>query len=242
MKFQANDIKKYAIVQGLSFRPSDRLIINFLFWKYTPGYTSFHGKGPGGSSGSYSEQSLLGNFTFEAAKHLFLRAGCYIQHFPWLKYRCSSPSWGVKRETGIKYMPTEKLVFDWLYSYRISMVDNTATNSIPVLKKTTSRSLKFVVRYSVYDNLTLGTRIDYRIVDPSSTQRVSVAGRSQLQDQVNSGFILAEILLFSGLMIMIPEFIPGRMTCCTLSAFRHCTETAAGFTLWQDGKLPIRQN
>jgi hypothetical protein len=163
-----NDIKKYAIVQGLSFRPSDRLIINFLFWKYAPGYTSFHGKGPGGSSGSYSEQSLLGNFTFEAAKHLFVRAGCYIQHLPWLKYRCSSPSWGVKRETGIKFMPTEKLVFDGLYSYRISMVDNMATNSIPVLKKTTSWSLKFVVRYSVNENLTLGTRIDYRIVDPSS--------------------------------------------------------------------------
>jgi hypothetical protein len=168
----ANDIKKYAIVQGISLRPSDRLIINFLFWKYAPGYTSFHGKGPGGSSGSYSEQSLLGNFTFEAARHLFITAGCYIQHFPWLKYRCSSPTLGVKREVGIKYMPTEKLVFDWKYSYRFSMIDNTATNRIPVMKQVISGSLKFVAKYSLYDNLTLGTRIDYRIVHPSESKGV----------------------------------------------------------------------
>ncbi|MBK8884060.1 MAG: hypothetical protein IPN67_17305 [Bacteroidales bacterium] len=170
----ANDIKKHAIVQGMSFRPSDRLIINFQYWKYAPGYTSFHGKGPGGSSGSYSEQSLLGNFTFEAARHLFIRGGCYIQHFPWLKYRCSSPSTGVKRELGFKYMPGEKLVFDWLYSYRYSMADNSTTAGIPALKKTISRSLKMVSRYSVYNNLTLGTRIDYKIIDPSGSKGVQL--------------------------------------------------------------------
>lgn len=169
-EISANDIKRYAIVQGLSLRPSDRLIINFLFRKYSPGYSAFHGKGPGGSTGNYSESSLLGNFTFEAASHLFIRGGCYIQQFPWLKYRCSSPSWGVRREAGIKYMPTEKLTLDWLYSYRISMANNTEVNKIPVLKQTISRSVKFVIRYSVYDNLTLGTRIDYRLVDPMGSK------------------------------------------------------------------------
>jgi hypothetical protein len=171
-EISANDIKKYAIIQGLSLRPSDRLIINFLFWKYSQGYTSFHGKGPGGSSGSYSEQSLLGNFTFEAARHLFINGGCYIQHFPWLKYRCSSPSMGVKREAGIKYMPTAKLTFDCVYGYRLSMTDNSEKIGIPILKQMISRSLKIVVRYSIYDNLTLGTRIDYKIIDPSSGKGV----------------------------------------------------------------------
>ena len=171
-EISANDIKKYAVVQGLSIRPSDRLIINFLFWKYSPGYTSFHGKGPGGSSGSYSEQSVLGNFTFEAAKHLFITGGFCIQHFPWLKYRCSSPSTGVKREAGIKYMPTAKLAFDCIYSYRVSMADYSEKTGVPVLKQMVSRSLKFIVRYSIYDNLTMGTRIDYKIVDPSSGKGV----------------------------------------------------------------------
>ena len=171
-EISANDIKKYAIVQGLSFRPSDRLSINFLFWKYSPGYISFHGRGPGGSSGSYSEQSILGNFTFEAARHLFINGGCYIQHFPWLKYRCSSPSMGVKREAGIKYLPTGNLAFDCIYSYRSSMADNSEKNGIPVLKQMISRSLKFVIRYSIYDNLTLGTRIDYKIVDPVASKGV----------------------------------------------------------------------
>jgi hypothetical protein len=168
----ANDIKKYSIVQGLSLRPSDRLIINFLFWKYSPGYTSFHGKGPGGSSGSYSEQSILGNFTFEAARHLFISGGCSIRNYPWLRYRCSSPSLCVKREAGIKYVPSEKLEFDCLYSYRLSMVDQTETNGIPPLKQMISKGLKFVIRYSIHDNLTSGTRVDYKIAYPSAGKGV----------------------------------------------------------------------
>lgn len=168
----ANDFKKYSIVQGLSLRPSDRLIINFLFWKYTPGFTSFHGKGPGGSTGAYSENSFLGNFTFEAARHLFISGGCYLQHFPWLKYRCNSPSWGVKREAGFKYLPTERLTFSCLYSYRLSLVNKREDNGIPGLMQMISRSIKLSIRYSVYDNLTLVTRMDYRTVDPSGSKGV----------------------------------------------------------------------
>jgi hypothetical protein len=171
-EISANDIKRYSIVQGLSIRPSDRLTVNFLFWKYSPGFISFHGKGPGGSSGSYSEQSILGNFTFEAAKHLFINGGCCKQQYPWLKYRCSSPSTGVRREAGIKYMPTGKLAFDCIYSYRLSMADYSGDPGVPVLKQMVSRSLKFIVRYSIYDNLTLCTRIDYKVIDPSSGKGV----------------------------------------------------------------------
>lgn len=170
----ANDIKKYALVQGLSFRPSDRLTINFLYWKYNPGYISFHGKGPGNSSVSYPEQSFIGNFTFEAAKHLFVSGGCGIQHFPWLKYRNSSPSDGARRELRIKYFPTEKISFDFLYGYRLSMVDNSAMNKIPELKKITSRSLKLSFRYTLSDNLTLGTRLDYKQVDPGKSKGVAL--------------------------------------------------------------------
>jgi hypothetical protein len=173
-ELSANETKRHAIVQGLSFRPSDRMVINFLFWKYKPGYTSFSGKGPGGSSGNYAEQSLLGNFTFEAARHLFISGGCCIQHFPWLRYRCSSPSWGVRREIRIKFMPSDILAFDWLYSYRLSMADNSNANRIPELKQVTSRNLKFVTRYSPYDNVTLGTRLDYKLIDPSGSEGIAL--------------------------------------------------------------------
>ena len=169
-EMSANDKDRYALLQGLSFRPSDRLIINFLYWKYSPGYMSFNGKGPGGSSGSYPEQSLLGNFTFEAARHLFINGGCYIQHFPWLKYRCSSPSLGIKREIGIKYMPSDKLSVYWLYSYRYSMIDDAVNSGIPGLQKIISRSSKVVIKYSIQDNVTLGTRFDYRNVGPSGSK------------------------------------------------------------------------
>ncbi len=169
-EISANDLKRYAIVQGLSLRPSDRLTINVLFWKYSGGYTCFNGRGPGGSTGSYSEKSLLGNFTFEAARHLFVRGGFQIQQFPWLKYRCSSPSIGVKREIGMKFLPSEKISLDCIYSYRYSMVDNTAIRGIPLMKKIFSRSSKIVIKYAVQDNLTLGTRFDFKTVSPAGSK------------------------------------------------------------------------
>jgi hypothetical protein len=169
-EFSTNDNNKYAFVQGLSFRMTDRLSINFLFRNYNAGYVSFHGKGPGSGSTTGNEQGILGNFTFEAAKHLFISGGCDIQYFPWLRYRCSAPSWGSKQEIKVRFLPTEKLTIDASYNYRFSMVDNTETSGIPKQKQMFIKSLKFSARYFLYDNLTLGTRIDYKLVDPTSSK------------------------------------------------------------------------
>ena len=171
-EFTGNKDNRYAIVQGLSFRPSDRLTINFLFRKYNAGYISFHGRGPGNSSSTGIEQGILGNFNFEAAKHLFISGGCNIQHFPWLKYRCSSPSWGMKQEIRVRFLPSEKLAIDAAYNYRFSMVDNSETNGIPEQKEIVIRSLKGSLRYSLYDNLILATRIDYKFVEPSGSKGI----------------------------------------------------------------------
>jgi hypothetical protein len=169
-EFSINDAKKNAFVQGVSFRPSDRLTVNFLFRRYTGGYISFHGKGPEGSTSSGNEQSILGNFTFEAAKHLFISGGCDIQDFQWLKYRCSAPTKGIRQEIRARFLPTEKLTFEALFNYRFSMTDNSETSGIPEQKQITTRSLKGSVRYSFYDNLALVTRIDYKISDPSHSK------------------------------------------------------------------------
>jgi hypothetical protein len=169
-EFSTNEYKKYAFVQGLSFRPSDRLTLNFLFRNYNSGYISFHGRGPGSGSATGNEQGILGNFIFEAAKHLFISGGCDIQHFPWLKYRCSAPSWGMKQEIKVRFLPAEKLTIDASYNYRFSMADNPETNGIPEQNQIITKSIKCSVRYSLYDNLTLGTRIDYKIVDPSGSR------------------------------------------------------------------------
>jgi hypothetical protein len=161
----------------LSFKPSDRLTINFLLRNYNAGYISFHGKGPGSGSTTGNEQAILGNFTFEAAKHLFISGGCDIHNFPWLKYRCSAPSWGMKQEIRVRFLPTEKLTIDASYNYRFSMADNTETNGIPEQMEIITKSIKGSVRYYLYDNLTLGTRIDYKIVDPSG-----IKGMLMMQD------------------------------------------------------------
>jgi hypothetical protein len=165
-----NKSNKYAVVQGMSFRPSDRLTINFLFRNYDPGYITFFGQGPGAGSKTTNETGFLGNFTFEAAKHLFISGGCDIQHYPWLKYRCSAPTLGVRKEIKIRYLPSEKLSIDAYYDYHLTMADSADEQGIPSQKVLVTKSFKISAHYSVHDNLTLGTRIDFKTV-PSSGSR-----------------------------------------------------------------------
>ena len=171
-EFSSNETNKYAFIQGASFRPADRLTINFLFRNYNAGYVSFHGKGPGSALPTGNENGILGNFTFEAAKHLFVSGGCDIQHFKWLRFRCSAPTWGMKQELRVRYMPTEKVTIDASYNYRSTMIDNTESKGIPVQNQNITKSAKGSFRYSPYDILTLTTRIDYKIVDPSGNKGI----------------------------------------------------------------------
>jgi hypothetical protein len=161
---------KFAVIQGMSFRPSDRLIVNYLFRSYKAGYTTFYGRGPGTGSKTTNEKGVLANFTFEAAKHLFISGGYDIQHFPWLKYRCSSPSWGVRKEIKVRYLPAETLIMDVSYNYRLSITDSAQTQGIPDQKKNITRSFRVSSRYSFHENLTLGTRIDFNIVSLSGSR------------------------------------------------------------------------
>jgi hypothetical protein len=171
-ELSANNLNKLALVQGMSLRPSDRLTINFLLRNYGPGYTTFYGQGPGTGSKSTNEEGILGNFTFEAAKHLFISGGCDIQHFPWLRYRCSAPSMGVRQEIRVRYVPTEKLLMDATCDQRVSMTDSTEVQGVPDQKKNIIRSFKAYARYSFHDKLTLGTRIDFSFVNPSGSRGV----------------------------------------------------------------------
>jgi hypothetical protein len=165
-----NQSFKYAIVQGVSLRPSDRLNINFLYRNYDEGFAGFHGKGPGSRSANGNEQGTLGNFNFEAAKYLFISGGVDIQHFPWLKYRCSSPSLGIRKELRAMFLPAEKLSFEAVYNYRLAMIDGPETSGIPVPEEIVTRGFKGSVKYSLYDYLTIGTRIDYKAVNPSGSR------------------------------------------------------------------------
>ena len=165
-----NEIHEYAFVQGLSFRPSDRLTINLLYRNYDAGYFSLHGNGPGNNSITGNEHGLLGNFTFEAAKHLFISAGCDIYYYPWLKYRCSAPTRGEKQEIRIRYLPTEKLIIEVSYNNRVSMIDESEFTGIPEQNMINGNTFKGSVRYSITDNMVLITRVDYKTIDPSGSK------------------------------------------------------------------------
>jgi hypothetical protein len=164
-EISADNNKKLALVQGFSFRPSDRLTVSFLFRNYNPGYTTFFGQGAGSGSKTTNEKGFMGCFSYEAARHLFISGGCDIQHFPWLRYRCSAPTAGVRKEIKAKYLASEKVTLDVSYNYRLSMVDKDEAQGVPQQVNLITRSLQGYARYSIHDNLILGTRIDYKIAD-----------------------------------------------------------------------------
>jgi hypothetical protein len=167
-----NDPVNIAIVQGVNIRPSDRLTINFLFRHYSPGFTTFMGKGPGSGTSTCNENGIMGNFTFEAAMHLFISAGCDISSFPWLKYRTSFPSIAKREEIRLKYLPSENLTFDFSYYMRTSMMDNKKETGIPCIESMKTRTFKALIKYSVNENLTFAMRADYKIADPSGSKGV----------------------------------------------------------------------
>lgn len=157
-----NETWRIAAIQGISFRPSDRLSFNFLYRHYDPGYTSIFGNGPGSGSKTTNETGILGNFTYEAAKHLFISGGVDIKKVPWLKYRCSSPTQGARKELRVKYLPTDNLILESSYNYIYSMVDASENPGIPVPEEVKTRTVKSSARYTLSDNLTIGIRVDYK--------------------------------------------------------------------------------
>ena len=158
---------EYSFIQGFSLRPADRLNINFFFRSSSPGFISLHGRPPGVSSGTDNEHGIFGNFTFEAAKHLFISGGSDIRIFPWLRYRCSSPSFSCREEIRIRYIPSDRLTFEGIYNYRYSETDSNSDTGIPARLGVISRSFRIHARYSPADNIATGTRFDYKTVSGS---------------------------------------------------------------------------
>lgn len=167
----ADRSKRKAFVQGLAFRPDSRLTINTVYRSYDPGFSSFHGKGILGSSSGDNIRGLFGNFIFEAAKHLFISAGCDLRQYPWLSYRCSCPSTSVRSEVRVKYLPLENLVFEGLFSCRRYQYDDPEAGGVKKQHNLITNSFKASVRYSPAENLTIATRVDYKTGGYESVSR-----------------------------------------------------------------------
>jgi hypothetical protein len=199
-EISSNAGKGYAILQNISFRPSDRLNINALYRNYSPGYVNFHGRGPGQSLLS-NERSMTGSFSFEAAKGLFISAGCEIRSFPWIRYSASSPSSSIRQEIRVKFIPSAKFILESCYQYRNSMADGDIIRGIAALDEEKSRTIRIQARYAAGENLTIVTRADYRIARPSGQE----------------GFLLLQDLILN--MKRIPVSI----------WYRYCVFNTGGF-------------
>jgi hypothetical protein len=166
----SDNLNKYGIVQGISMRPSDRLTVNVLLRDYSSGFTTFYGHGPGSSSNTANEKGIMGCFSLEALKHCFIIGGFDKQDFPWLKYRCSAPSSGLRKELKIRFLPDDYLTFEASYQYKYSMVDNNLQPGIPDQDQIVTRSLKLSARYTPYENLTFASRVEGNLVQPEGSR------------------------------------------------------------------------
>ena len=164
-----------ALIQSFAFRPSDRLTINCLYRNYRPGFMSLHGRGPGNNSSTGNEEGITGNFTFEAASHLFISAGYDICRYPWLKYRTSFPSLAKKSEIKLRYMPAQRINFEVLCNRKFSITDQQTDRGIAIRKETDAITLKTITRFILNDNTTLNTRIDYKFIRHSGSRGMIMA-------------------------------------------------------------------
>jgi hypothetical protein len=154
----------------LTIRPSDRFSVNFLYRNYSPDFNSFHGKGPGNNSATNNEKGILGNFSFEFAKHFFISAGCDISNAPWLKYRTSFPSMAKRYEVRLKYLPDEKYSFDLSYDFRSSLYDLKEGQGIASISENTGKTVKGVARVMLNERLTATGRLDIKLAGPSGSK------------------------------------------------------------------------
>ncbi|MDP4222168.1 MAG: hypothetical protein Q8868_02550 [Bacteroidota bacterium] len=164
-ELSSNPGKSIAFIQGLSFRPADRLSINLLWRSFDPGFISFHGSSPFSSSSGNNLKGIFGNFTFEAAKHLFISAGCDLRYYPWMRYRCCAPSLGTIQEAKIRYLPGERLTAEIRWNFRSTMLNDPELPGIYKQEKIISRAFRGSLNYLVLDNLSLYLRLDYKAVN-----------------------------------------------------------------------------
>ncbi len=159
--------KSYSLIQGFSFKPASRLSINLLLHNYSPQYISLHGKSPGIGSSLSNEKGIYANFSFEAFKNVFVSGGTDLRYFPWLRYRCSSPSSSRRSEIRIKFTPSADLTLEGLYGFKYSETDDPDDDGVPSKLKTCSRTARIHLKYLPADKISTGTRFDCRIVSPS---------------------------------------------------------------------------
>ena len=159
--------KGHSFIQGFSFKPAGRLSINLLLHDYSPQYLSLHGKPPGIGSAPSNEKGIYANFSFEAIKNVFISGGTDLRHFPWLRYRCSSPASSRRSEIMIKYTPSADLTLEGLYSLKYSETDDPDDKGVPSLLGNWSRTARIYLKYRPTDMFSSGTRFDYRAIRPS---------------------------------------------------------------------------
>lgn len=172
-ELSVSEMKKTALVQGATMRPSDRLTFNLLYRNYASGYFAFHGNGPG-SGNKTGEQGLTGSFNFEAARHLFVSAGCDVVSYPWLRYRNSAPSREWKSEIRLLYEPTERTRFDLSFTKKMDMNDRQAGDPFPEQGEDISAAVRMSVRYVVNENFRISLRGDYKVLNRDQSKGMLV--------------------------------------------------------------------
>jgi len=165
-----NESLKHAAIQAFGFKPADRLSMNLLLRDYEKGFFALHGRGPGSSN--YPHRSVTGSFTLEAARNIFISGGCEIVSYPWLRYNVSSPSYSQRKEIRIRYSPSINFSVEGVYYLSLTTADAPEPNNVSQLDEQLMRNFRTVIKYSITTNLTLSSRICYKVSDAGNNAGV----------------------------------------------------------------------
>lgn len=156
-----------AFIAGFRAKPSDRITLNVLTRHFSPEYHAFHDGACKARSGSGNETGISASLHLEAARHLFLTAAADNYHFPWPRYRSSSPSYGSRIELRGEYAPTDDM------SIRLTFTSSAREYDVPVSSGTalsevrTNRLLSFLFSYDPSRRLSLTARASASFVSPA---------------------------------------------------------------------------
>ena len=174
-EYTINQNRGSGFLQGIRLKPDSRLAINLLFRHYSRGFRSIHGSAAGSGSQMNDETGILANFNYEAGRHFFINAGVDFQNYVWLKYRCDAPSWGKKYEFKAGYYPSDNLSVETYFNFRVIMINSDESLQINKPSLNGSRTLKMIIKYLPEANITLNTRIEYKILSPTLKTGVVLA-------------------------------------------------------------------
>ncbi len=158
-------------IAGINSFLNERFFLTIVYHNYGKDYQNLY-------SNPFAESSAIANetgiyFGFKALIHSYLSISGYIDHYhyPWLKYRVSSPSTGRDYLTQININPSKEIGAYIRYRFKNKQENFKEEYSyIPLISDVERHELRFFLSYNVYSDFIFKNRVDLVIYKNSFSE------------------------------------------------------------------------